>query len=491
MKVTFEPFGLVSEVARGSTLLEAASAVGLEIESVCGGKGTCAKCKIIVLGGLSRVNGLELKGLTEAELQAGYRLACQARVEADVEVAVPEESRISRVSILSEGVEGQVQLEPWVHRHTLRVPQATIEDQVPDLMSLERVWPERSQAELRPTLRALRQLPFALRKRDGHVTLIAVDDRVVRVDPGDGPERILGIAFDIGTTTVVGYLMDLETGEQLAVSSRLNPQARHGDDVVSRIGFATDDAAGLQTLRGEIVETLNGIIHETRAMASVVAEDLFAAAVVGNTTMLHLFLGISPAALALSPYVPVTAGAMRLTAEELGIEIWPDGRVCVLPNIAGWVGADTVGVILATGLHKHEEIALAVDIGTNGEMALGSRRRLVACSTAAGPAFEGAHLSCGMRAADGAIDSVGIDGDVWWRTIGDKSPRGICGSGLVDTVAGMLRAGVIDSTGMMQDAETLRVDGQKRLARRIRQAGRGREFELVGASESGGDAPSE
>jgi len=207
---------------------------------------------------------------------------------------------------------------------------------------------------------------------------------------------------------------------------------------------------------------------------------------VGNTTMQHLFLGISPAALAQSPYVPVTSDAACVRAADLGLNIDPEAHVWALPNIAGWVGGDTVGVILATNVHQQEQPALALDIGTNGEMALGSRQRLVTCSTAAGPAFEGAQLSCGMRAADGAIDAVSIDGDVHWHTIGESAPRGVCGSGLVDLVAQMLRAGIIDDSGMMRAADDLRSDGHSSLADRLIQENGRRFFELARPSEGAG-----
>jgi uncharacterized 2Fe-2S/4Fe-4S cluster protein (DUF4445 family) len=269
----------------------------------------------------------------------------------------------------------------------------------------------------------------------------------------------------------------------------LNPQTRYGDDVVSRIQFSTQDERGLQILQGEIVAALNKIIGDTTRAAGVLPENIYGMTVVGNTTMHHLFLGISPAALARSPYVPAATASLCLSAAELGIAIHPEAHVWVLPNIAGWVGADTVGVILATDLPNHEEIALAIDIGTNGEMALGSRKRLIACSTAAGPAFEGAHLSCGMRAADGAIDAVSIDGDVHWHAIGEGAPRGICGSGLVDLIAEMLRSGVIDSTGMMVASDALRTQGQAGLAERVTQEGRQREFSLVGPAEGAGGYP--
>lgn len=489
MKIRFEPFGVTTQAEAGKTLLEAAIAAGVEIESVCGGKGTCAKCKVIASGGLSAPNSQELRKLSAEALAQGYRLACQAIIEGDVEVVVPEESRISRVSILAEGVQREVPWEPWVRRYTLRVPEATLAEQTPDLENVARVWRAQHQQELKLTLRALRQLPGALRAQKGEITLLAVDGEIVRVEPGEGPARLLGIAFDIGTTTVVGYLLDLETGEQLAVSSLLNPQTRYGDDVVSRIEYSTREANGLQTLQREVIQAMNKIIAETTQASDTRAEDILGMTVVGNTTMHHLFLGISPAALARSPYVPVVTDILQVKAEELGLAIYPDAHVWVLPNIAGWVGADTVGVILASGIHTQDEIALAIDIGTNGEMALGSRARLITCSTAAGPAFEGAQLSCGMRAADGAIDRVHIDnGDIHWHTIGDVPPRGICGSGLVDLVAELLRVGIIDSTGMMQGGKSLRSNG-KYLARCLGQSGRCRIFELVTADEGAGGRP--
>jgi len=486
MIVRFRPLGLTIEVEAGKTLLEAAVSAGVEIESVCGGRGTCAKCKVIASDGLLPPSDMELKGLTETELRNGYRLACQAIIQSDVDVVVPEESRVSRVSILSEGVDRGVPLEPWVQRHVFHVPPATLDDPISDLQNVIRAWQVRNSSQFAPTLRALRQLPLALRERDGQIALIVVDDRVVRIDPGKGPERILGMAFDIGTTTVVGYLIDLETGQELAVSSLLNPQTRYGDDVVSRIGFCSEHDSGLKALQGEIVGAVNKIIAEATLAASVPPEDIFGLTVVGNTTMLHLLLGISPEALARSPYVPAATAAMQFSAEELGIAVCPDAHVWALPGIAGWVGADAVGVILSTGLHKGDGITLAVDIGTNGEIAMGSYRRFVTCSTAAGPAFEGAHISCGMRAADGAIDSVAIDSDVRWHAIGERPPRGICGSGLVDAVAEMLRAGIIDSTGMMQDSETVRADGHGQLSERIVQVGGQREFQLVRATEGTG-----
>jgi len=486
MKVRFDPPGIVTDVAPGTTLLKAATACGVEIEAVCGGRGTCGKCRVIATSGLAPLTEAELARLSKEDIDQGYRLACQATVVSDAQVVVPEESRISRVSILSSGVSRVAPLEPWARRYALQVPEATLENQAADLDNLQRCLEKEGLVGLKPTLSALRELPAALRDAGGEVTLLLVDEDIVSMAPGSGPEHVLGVAFDVGTTTVVGYLMDLETGQQLGVASRLNPQTRYGDDVVSRIGYAKQHEDGLETLRRVIVGAMNDIVAQASEVAGVSQKDILAATVAGNTTMHHLFLGLNPEELTMSPYVPVSTSPQRLWAREVGLQIHPEAGVWVLPNIAGWVGGDTVGVILATGIYDEEEPALAIDLGTNGEMALGSRGRLMTCSTAAGPAFEGAHLSCGMRAADGAIDEVSIDHSVTFHAIGTGAPRGVCGSGLVDLVAEMLSAGIIDATGMMQDGESLRHNGNHLLADRITQIGRQRAFVLAPASEGAG-----
>jgi uncharacterized 2Fe-2S/4Fe-4S cluster protein (DUF4445 family) len=486
MKSRFEPFGVTTRAEAGDTLLQAAQAAGVEIESVCGGRGTCAKCKVIASHGLAEPSSLEQRNLIQSELAQGYRLACQALIVDDVEVVVPEESRRARVSILAEGVQNKLANDPWVRRHQLKVPAPSLEYQVGDNERIATLYAAQGLGDFKPTLTALQQLPEAIRVLDGSITLIEVDGQVLQINPSNTVQRILGIAFDIGTTTVVGYLMDLETNEQLAVASLLNPQTRYGDDVVSRIEFSARES-GLSTLQAEIINAINTIISETTSRIGVTHQDIYGLTFVGNTTMQHLLLGISPTAMAQAPYVPAFAEMRCLRSEELGIRAHQDAHTWILPNIAGWVGADTVGVILATNLQHHQGIALAIDIGTNGEMALGSSKRLLTCSTAAGPAFEGAHLSCGMRAADGAIDVVSIDGDVSWHTIGNAPPRGVCGSGLVDLVAQMLHTGIISESGMMETADTLhKMKVSAPLLQRMGGDGRQRAFELVTASEGAG-----
>ncbi len=486
MYVKFEPFGKEVIVSANETILEAATSAGIRIESVCGGYGTCGKCRVQRLEGkLSEPTSSERATLSEEELEAGYRLACQARILSDARMMIPKESIVSEVSILSEGIDRSLAVDPWVKRHHICVPETDLREQLSDLENLTRAWPMLGQNGLTPTIGALRQLPKALRAGEGQISLVEADGRIIEVEANHRGGPLLGIAFDIGTTTIVGYLLDLETGEQIAVSSCLNPQTRYGDDVVSRIAYADQGEDALAILQTVVIEALNEIINDTLSAVGARESDLLAVTAVGNTTMHHLFLRITPSALAQSPYVPVAMQALCLTATELGLLAHPDAAVWVLPNIAGWVGADTVGVLLATDLWQADEIALAIDIGTNGEMALGSKERLLTCSTAAGPAFEGAHLSCGMRAAAGAIDWIRIRDDrVEWHVIGDSLPRGICGSGLVDALAEMLMAGVVDDMGRIVDGDTLRKAGTPNLAERVVGKGRHKAFILVTASES-------
>ncbi|MEN6479874.1 MAG: ASKHA domain-containing protein [Anaerolineales bacterium] len=485
MRIRFQPAGVHADVEGQPTILQVAQHAGVEIESVCGGRGTCGKCRVIARGPLSPLTTSEEHALSPDEIAQGYRLACQALVLGDVDVVVPEESRRSRVSILSAGAVAELELDPWVHRIPLRLAQATLADQLPDLENVQRAAEAALGRRLKLSLNALQQLPHAIRQDSGQVTLIEVDDEVIMAHPGAGPSRLLGVAFDIGTTTIVGYLLDLETGEQLAVSSQLNPQTRYGDDVISRIAHA-GTAQGLHELQQAVLGAVSEIIADTTGQVGATPNDVLAVVAVGNTTMHHLLLGIDPSALAQAPYVPVATPALRVRACELKLAIYPDAAFWLLPNIAGWVGADTVGVLLSSHLYEQDELGLAIDIGTNGEMALGSRERLVACSTAAGPAFEGAQISCGMRAADGAIDHVEIDHDVRWHAIGEVAPRGVCGSGLVDLVAQMLTAGILSRSGRMEASETLLAAGRPALARRIVGEGRSRQMLIVEPNDGAG-----
>ncbi len=491
VRIIFRPAGRSARVPKGTPVSVAANQLGVPIEQVCGGKGTCGKCKVKLLSGrLGPVSEAERRHLSEQELASGIRLACQATVLEDSAIEVGWASATAGISILVEGLLEPVPLDPLVSKATVTVPAATLEDQVGDFEALLRALPQAPGARAEPSLEALRLLPDALRAEGGVVSVVRADGCVLSVEPGDTRQALFGFAVDIGTTTVVGYLLDLNTGRRLAVASTLNPQTRFGDDVVSRIDVAQRDAAGLEALHGVIVQAINDLLGQTVRAAGIAREQVYAFAIVGNTCMHHLFLGLSPATLGRAPYVPTIASPLDLEAASVGLHAHPAARLFVLPNIAGFVGADTVGVLLATRLLHKEGVRLAIDIGTNGEMALGSPERLLACSTAAGPAFEGAQLTHGMRAADGAIDHVDVvDGSVAIHSLGRGKVRGICGSGAVDAIAALRQLGIVDVTGRLLSREEVAASPAAALAGRLIRHAQGGAFVLAPPEDTAIEGP--
>jgi uncharacterized 2Fe-2S/4Fe-4S cluster protein (DUF4445 family) len=425
-----------------ASFLELAHRVGLSLPSLCGGRGKCTKCRCQPRGPVTEPTALELEMLTEQELARGIRLGCQARPAGEVEVAIEEE-------ILDKGgyVEVLVKPEPLLRKVHLELPPATLHDDLSDV--------ERIQKALGTTihvgLETLRALPSVLRRDDFRLTATLWDrgggrEELLAVEAGHTRERAYGIAFDIGTTSVVGYLIDLFSGKEIARSSRLNGQQPWGADVLSRASHAMEKPDGVADLQAAVVGTLNQIIAD--CCTSVNPREVYYITVVGNSIMHHLALGITPATIAVSPYVPVTRDGLTLRAADLGIAL-PNAQAYFLPLIGAYVGADTLAVVMATGLDESDEVRLAVDIGTNGEMALGSRDYILACSAPAGPAFEGAEIRQGMRASAGAIDRVRILEDVRVWTIGDIAPKGICGSGLIDALSQMVRRGIVEESGRL------------------------------------------
>jgi uncharacterized 2Fe-2S/4Fe-4S cluster protein (DUF4445 family) len=330
----------------------------------------------------------------------------------------------------------------------------------------------------------VRRLPSILREQRGRVTVTTFNGQVLDVEPGETTGRAYGMAFDIGTTSVVGALMDLATGETLAEVGGVNPQAVYGGDLMSRIAYAQFDDKKLATLRGKILTAINDFIKEACAAAGVSADHIYKIVVVGNTCMHHIFLGIDVTYVGLAPYAPVVRDLMQIPAKDVPLKAAPKAQVCPLPIVAGFVGADTIGCVLATRIYESEEIRALVDIGTNGEVVMGSKERLMACSAPAGPAFEGAQIRHGMRGAMGAIDGIGIDGDLRCSVIGGVPPVGICGSGIIDACAKLLDAGVMNHSGL------LRRDGRDQLpapmrARLIDRPDGKCEFVLAWKAESG------
>lgn len=464
-RTTFISRGTRYQTETDATFLELARLVGLSLPSLCGGRGKCTKCRCQPMGPVTAPSALELEMLTQQELAQGVRLGCQARPEGEVEVAIQEET-------LDKGgyVEVAVEPEPLLRQVYLELPPAALHD---DLSDVERVQKALGQS-VRVALPALRELPSTLRRNDFRMTATLWDlgdgtEELLAVHGGDTRERAYGLAFDIGTTSVVGYLVDLLSGKEIARSSRLNGQQPWGADVLSRASHAMEKSHGVADLQAAVVGTLDQIIAD--CCVSVDPSEIYYMTVVGNSIMHHLALGLSPAPIAVSPYVPVTREGVTLRAADLGIAL-PNARVYFLPLIGAYVGADTLAVIMATGLDESDEVRLAVDIGTNGEMALGSCDHILACSAPAGPAFEGAEIRQGMRASAGAIDRVRILDDVRVWTIGDVPPKGICGSGLIDALAQMVRRGIVEEGGRLLP----RPDLEGRLPPRILERIVGRDY---------------
>jgi uncharacterized 2Fe-2S/4Fe-4S cluster protein (DUF4445 family) len=468
-KVTIKPDGKTVWVLEGTTIYEAIEEAGIIIKSECGGAGVCGSCRVKVVNGRYEDHGSE-RFLSTKELEESNVLACRAEIKGNLTVEIPITSRLFEQKILTEGIEKEVRVSPWIQKYHVQTVKPTLEDQRFDLDRIMKTLQSQTSRKVQTNLKGfqntpgsaqvslevLRLLPESLREEDFSVTVVLAGDEIVGIESGNKSDRCYGVAFDIGTTTVVGYLLNLRNGKQLGIASRTNPQTSIGDDVITRINYASTNTDGLEKLHEKIVTCLNEIIDELVKGAGIERTDIYEISTVGNTTMNHLLLKLNPKYLALNPYVGVLREGLSVEARDIGIHINPCGKVYSMPNIAGFVGGDTVAVILASQIHKSREIKFAIDIGTNGELIMGNRERLIACSTAAGPAFEGARITYGMRASDGAVEKVVINkDDVEINTIGASKPIGICGTALIDSIAELLKAGIIDTNGRMKKADEL------------------------------------
>jgi len=475
LEVTFRPFDRTTRVPEGTTLFNAAHWIGLAIESTCGGRGTCGKCKVRVLAGDVEVAPADRRWFTDAELAEGWHLACEAVLYTDAECLVPALMRVPKAATM--GLSRFVLLEPNVHKIHLVLAEPSLEDVRSDVERLRDALDAEGYG-LVADLRALRHLPIALRVAGYDVTAVLCGEHLVAVEPGDTTDVAYGVAVDVGTTTVVATLMDLRAGAAVAVSSNLNGQAPFGADVISRIARTRMDETAAAELQRTVVETIDGLLADVYAASAVTSEQVYEMVVAGNATMLHLLLGVDAHAISVAPFVPAFREPLDLPAAALGIDIHPEGRVQILPSIGAYVGADIVAGIQATGLTREPELRLFVDVGTNGEIVLGHAERVLASAAPAGPTFEGGHVKHGMRAADGAIEGVTFsDGEVRLQVIGDEPPRGICGSGLIDAVAQLRVAGLLDASGRLARADE--VPGHPLASRLVEEDGL-RGFHLTG-----------
>src|SRR5215831_760139 len=441
--LVFQPSGTRVRVPPGVTLFDAASWNGIAIDSTCGGHGTCKKCKIRVAGGSVPASPLDARAFSPDELRAGWRLACRAQAADDLQIEVPP--LVTRPKAATVGVGRQVILRPAAQKRYLELDEPDLSDQRTDL---ERVLDAVDDLELRADLHALRLIGRVLREADWKVTAVIVDDVLIDVQPGDTTRQVCGIAFDLGTTTVVATLLDLTTGTPLAVASMLSKQQPHGADVITRISAVMLDPAKLGQLSGLAQQTLRELTDEVCGQAGVDPADVLEIAVAGNATMTHLALGIDPEPLGVAPFIMATRRWPEVLAADLGVAVHPRARAVLFPSFGAYVGGDITAGLLAAGMDRDRRTRLFIDIGTNCEIVLGNRDWLVGTAAPAGPAFEGAAIRCGMRASDGAIEVVTMAPDgLSLKVIGDVAPAGMCGSGLVDAVAGLVSTGLLDSSG--------------------------------------------
>lgn len=485
VRVTFQPMGVAFDVPTGETLFEFAARAGVEVDTVCGGNGSCGKCKVRFEEDPPPAKSVDHVHLTGAEVSQGWRLSCQVEASRDLVVHVPPAGDRTKVKILHEGVRRDVPLRPNILKIYVPYTPPRRRDGIADWDAVKGGLPPKFRAMAIP-LPLLRRLPELIRREEG-MTVVLAGRSVIRLEAGDTTLRNYGVALDIGSTTVVGFLIDLNTGEELAVASVLNRQSAYGDDLVARLGRAQRNPEGLARMQRMIVDQLNELFERLAGEADVDARQINEVVAVGNMTMHHFLLCLDSTFLGLAPYAPVVRDRLVVSAGELGLVLQPEVPVYMLPNVAGFVGSDTVAVILAGEMHVSSEIRLATDVGTNGEIVLGSRARLIACSAPAGPAFEGGRITQGMRAAAGAIDHVSIDGDVTYTVVGDEVPRGICGSALIDIAAGLLGAGLMDRTGKLLRRSELSPAVPDRLRERLVETENRRDSALVvaWAEESG------
>ncbi len=473
-QIVFQPLGRRVTAAEGQTILEAAHDAGVPLASVCGGAGTCGRCQVrLVRGTVSPLGKDEAALLPPGEIAAGYRLACQARVLSDIELEVPAESLAVAQRLQVAGELPAVPLEPAVRAYTIALPPPTLSDLRADSQRLADALAARyGLHDLTFDLPTLRALPEVLRAQGWQATVDVRQGEVVAVrPPGQSP---LGVAVDLGTTKIAAYLVDLATGETLAAAGVANPQIVYGEDVMARLAYALHGEAQARRLQAAASEAVDRLVASLCTSVSRDSTAVSELVLVGNTAMHHLFLGLPVAQLGLAPYLPAVNAALDVKARDLGLHLAPGAVVHLLPNIAGFVGADHVAFLIASIVGRQGTV-LGLDIGTNTEVALAHDDKLFSCSTASGPAFEGAHIRHGMHAAGGAIEKVWVEeAGMRAATIDGRPAVGICGSGILDAIAALRRAGALNDRGRLLAGHPL-----------VRRGEDGLEVVLVEAAASG------
>lgn len=487
MKILIRDYGDF-EVLAEETLLSTLVRNNISLQNVCNGKGTCGKCKIRILKGVPEPTETERAHLSEAELEKGIRLACNVKPHELMEIETQRTEDYDRKNNVFISKE-KVTLKPGLQKISFQVPPPNLQDERGDW---DRINDELScslntQSSFSPSLSVLEKLPQTLREKDYHVTVTLWGNQAIELEPGHTAQTLYGVAVDIGTTSVAAALVDLTTGEVLKVKSTENAQAAFGGDVISRISFAGESKRNLLQLKETILSTVNRLIAALLSSEKLSANEIYKMTVVANTTMSHLFLGLNVSQLAVSPYVSVYNHFLEFSAGQLGLKVNPEAVVQILPNIGSFVGSDTMGAVIGFQDVLRPGNHLLIDLGTNCELFLKTDRMKLACSTAAGPAFEGAGITHGMRAKPGAIEGVKItNNSLEVKVIGDNKASGICGSGLIEGIEQMRKAQIINKRGTIVNPKDAHMLGEE-LKSRIREEGlNGREFVL---SYSGGQMP--
>ncbi|MHC1567964.1 MAG: ASKHA domain-containing protein [Candidatus Syntropharchaeia archaeon] len=507
--IVFFPSGLRGTFEPGTNLFEVAMKLGVDIATICGGQRECGKCKVIVEQGaelLDRIGASEAAMLSEEEIQNNYRLLCCLEMpeKGRLILRVPEASRLGAQRLQTEGLElpEDFVIDPAIRKYHIVLPPATLHDDRADEIRLIEEFKKKYEIELEIPYDVLTYLPIVMREKGGKkkefdITVVVMDDKkVIAVEAGDTTDRCYGLAVDIGSTKLAGFLMDLNTGKVVGVSSRMNPQIPYGEDVLSRITYAKKGMENLKTVQQAVITGINDMIDEMCELTGVKHEEIYEGCFVGNTAMHHLFNGIWPKFVTFSPYPAAARRSIRAPAAKLGLKMHPNASAYSLPIIRGFVGADQIAAELAVDFLNRDEMILELDIGTNTEMTLGNKDGCMCVSCASGPAFEGMMIRCGMRASNGAVEKVRIDPEtreveyevITGITSGaikscsryrktETKAIGICGSGLCDIPAEFLKAGIILPNGQM-NRELLGVDP------RMREGPRGLEYVIVPAEET-------
>ncbi len=479
-----------ASVEIGQTILDAAHVSGVAIEATCGARGRCRSCRVKILSGeVPPATIQDTVQLGHDDVRDNLRLGCQTKLIDDcVVMAAPPKSE-SGHQILGANLDASehgFSIASGVEKHLITATAPISEhNQTADWDEIFAVLPDNIEPKL--SLDVMRKIPTALREKGGEMTVTIFGDRVIDLEPGNTTEKKYGMAFDIGTTSIVGSLLDLDSGECLVNVGGVNPQAVYGGDLMSRIAYAQFDAKKLATLRVRVINALNDFVKEACSECDVSSDHIYKIMVVGNTCMHHVLLGIDVSYVGLAPYAPTVNDAIVIGASELPLKAASNAQICLLPIVAGFVGADTMACVLATRIYESDELRALVDIGTNGEVIMGKKGRLMACSAPAGPALEGAQIRHGMRGAIGAVEKIQIDDDLACEIIGDTSAIGICGSGLIDACAKLVEVGVMERSGRFRRKN--REELSEALQKRFVDTPDGTEYILVHTKDAGKDEP--